>query len=384
MQFHLSHCVHLLSKVSLLAVAGMCLTNMSTAAPHHSKYFLYVGTYGKGVYGYTYDSVNGSLQPLSIVGEVDSPSWVGTDPEHKFLFAVSELDGDNKGSVHSFSIDKSTGKLTPINTRSAEGLAPCHLGVDKTGKVLAVANYTSGNVASYPLAPDGTIGELASLITATGKGADKERQAGPHMHEAVFSANNEFLYVPDLGLDLIHIFKFDLATAKLTEVGSAKEAPGSGPRHIAFSPDDKFAYVMNELKPVVSVYSHDSATGKLANIQTISSVPEGQPGQDGPAEILVNKSGKYVYASNRGPGTIAVFGRDHETGKLSLVQLAETGFTQPRGVAFDPTEHTLLVGDQKTDKFITFQIDHASGKLTRTGKSYSVPSPVAFLFVPAS
>jgi 6-phosphogluconolactonase len=199
----------------------------------------------------------------------------------------------------------------------------------------------------------------------------------------VFSANNQFLYVPDLGLDLIHIFKFDTATAKLSEVGSAKEAPGTGPRHIVFSPNDKFAYVMNELTPVVGVFSHDSASGMMESIQTISSVPEKQSGEVGPAEILIDKAGKFVYASNRGPGTIAVYATDHATGKLTLVQMAETGFTWPRGVAFDPTGRTLFVGDQKTDKFVTFQVDQASGKLTLTGKSYQVPSPVAFVFVPA-
>jgi len=371
-----------LARIILLASAGILSINMSTAAPHHSKYILYVGTYGKGVYGYRYDSSNGSLEPLSLVGEVQSPSWIATDPSHNYLFAVSELDGDNQGSVHSFSIDHASGKLTPISSQSAEGLAPCHLSLDKTGKVLAAANYTSGSVISFPVS-SGKIGEKASLIAASGSGADKERQASPHMHEAVFSANNEFLYVPDLGLDLIHIFKFDKATAKLTEVGAGKEGPGMGPRHIVFSPDDKFAYVMNELKPAVSVFAHDSKTGSLNLIQTIASVPEGQP-VIGPAEVLIDQAGKYVYASNRGPGTIAVFSVDHATGKLTLVQLAETGFTQPRGVAFDPAGHTLFVGDQKTDKFTTLQIDQATGKLTPTGKTYEVPSPVAFAFVPAS
>jgi len=375
--------LRLLTRITLLALAGILSINMSTAAPYHSKYILYVGTYGKGVYGYRYDSSNGSLEPLSLVGEVESPSWIATDRAHKYLFAVSELDGDNDGSVHSFAIDHASGKLTLISTQSSEGKAPCHLSVDKTGKVLAAANYTSGSVISFPVSPDGKIGEKASLIAASGSGPNKDRQAGPHMHEAVFSANNEFLYVPDLGLDLIHIFKFDTATAKLTEVGAGKEAPGTGPRHIVFSPDDRFAYVMNELKPVVSVFAHNSKTGALDLIQTIASVPEGQP-VIGPAEVLIDKAGKYVYASNRGPGTIAVFSVDHHSGKLTQVQFAETGLTQPRGVEFDPAGHTLFVGDQKTGKFITLQVDQASGKLTPTGKTYEVPSPVAFTFVPAS
>jgi 6-phosphogluconolactonase len=157
-----------------------------------------------------------------------------------------------------------------------------------------------------------------------------------------------------------------------------------GPRHIVFSPNDKFAYVINELKPAVSVYTHDAASGQLQNIQTISSVPSDQTGEVGPAEILIDKAGKHVYASNRGPGTIAVYTADQATGKLTLEQIAETGFTWPRGVDFDPSGNTLFVGDQKTDKFVTFHVDHATGKIKLTGNTYEVPSPVCFLFVPTS
>lgn len=368
---------------TLLALAGLLITTMSNANINHSKYILYVGTYEKGIYAYRYNAVDGALEPLSLVGEVASPSWVAPDPAQKYLFAVSELDGDNKGSVFSFSIDHATGKLTPINNRSVDGLAPCHLAVDHTGKVLAVANYTSGNVASYPLEANGQIGEIASLVGATGSGPNKARQEGPHFHETVFSADNKFLYVPDLGLDQIHIFHFDTATAKLTGAGTVKEAPGMGPRHIVFSPNNKFAYVISELKPAVTVHTLDAATGQLTSIQTIATVPDNQTGEVGPAEILIDKAGKFVYASNRGPGTIAVFAVDHATGKLTLVQTAETGFTFPRGVAFDPTGKTLFVGDQKTNKFITFQIDRSTGRLIKTGKSFNVPSPVSFAFVNA-
>lgn len=370
---------------TLLAVAGAYPNNMSTAPTPHSQYILYVGTYGKGIYAFRYDTTNSSLQPLSMVGELTNSSWVSTDPAHNYLYAVSELDGDNKGSVASFKIDHATGKLTPINRQSSEGLAPCHLAVDKTSKVLVTANYTSGSVASYPLSDDGKIGERVSLLVAKGSGPNKERQEGPHAHETVFSVSNKFVYVPDLGLDLIHIYKVDTATAKLTpaEPAFAKEAPGMGPRHIVFSPNDKFAYAVNELKPAVTVWKHDSATGKLESIQTISTVHDNQAGEVAPAEILMDKSGKFVYASNRGPGTITVFSADSATGKLTLVQIAETGFTWPRGVDFDPTGKTLFVGDQKTNKFVTFQVDANTGKLTLTGKSYQVPSPVSFAFVPA-
>jgi 6-phosphogluconolactonase len=387
--------LRIISKLTLLASAGTQFTplapasayanNMSYATPDHSNYILYVGTYGKGVYGYRYNAADASLQPLSLVGEVVNPSWLTTDPSQKYLYAASELSGDHKGAVVSFKIDHSTGKLTLINSRSSEGLAPCHVAVDATGKMLVTANYTSGNVASYPLGPDGKIGELASLMGAHGSGPNKKRQEGPHAHETVISANNRFLYVPDLGLDQIRVYKLDTDTGQLTTANTHPvEAPGSGPRHIVFSPDDKFAYVINELTPVVDVFSHDAGTGKLEAVQTISSAPPNRNEDDGPAEILISKNGKYVYASNRGPGTIAVYSVDAASGKLTLVQTAETGFTMPRGVEFDPAGNVLFVGDQKTNKFETFHVDTASGKLTPTGKSYDVPSPVAFLFVPAS
>lgn len=377
---------HLATRLTLLATAGAFGLNMSTAATNHSKYFLYVGTYGKGIYGYRYNPANASLEPLSLVGEVTNPSWVTTDPENKFIIAASELEGDQKGDVYSFSIDHASGKLTLINSRSSEGLAPCHVSVDRTGKMIVVANYTSGNVASYPLGSNGKIGEIASLMGATGTGADKKRQAGPHAHEAVISANNERVYVPDLGLDQIRIYKIDPSTGQLTtsDPAHATEPAGAGPRHIVFSPNDKFAYVISELKPMIDVFTHNSDNGSLESIQTISTAPDNAGPDDGPAEVLITKSGKFVYGSNRGPGTIAVFSVDHATGKLTHVQDAQTGFTQPRGVEFDPTEKLLFVGDQKTNKFVTFHVDHATGKLTLTGKSYEVPSPVSFVFVPAS
>ncbi len=381
-----NYLIRLATRLTLLATAGVFGMNMSTAATNHSKYLLYVGTYGKGIYGYRYDPADASLEPLSLVGEVTNPSWVTTDREYKYIFAASELEGDNKGAVYSFAIDHATGKLNPINSRSSEGLAPCHVSIDRTGKMLIAANYTSGNVASYPVDQNGKIGEIASLMGAHGTGPNKERQEGPHAHEAVISANNRFVYVPDLGLDQIRIYKIDPATAQLTTADPphATEPAGAGPRHIAFSLNDKFAYVISELKPMIDVFSHDSDTGKLESIQTISTAPDNAGPDDGPAEVLITRSGKFVYGSNRGPGTIAVFSVDHATGKLTHVQDAQTGFTQPRGVEFDPTENLLFVGDQKTNKFVTFHVDHSTGKLTLTGKSYEVPSPVSFVFVPVS
>jgi 6-phosphogluconolactonase len=366
---------------SLVLLAGTIMNSSP-----NSKFFLYVGVYGDGVYAYRYDAGSGQLEPLNMVGKVANPSFLATDREHKYLFAASEVDGDKPGEVAGFAINRTTGALTALNSRSAEGKGTCHLAVDHTGKMLIAANYTSGNVPAFPIEPDGKLGSRSALMGANGTGPNKERQEGPHAHETVFSGDNRFAYVPDLGLDEIRIYKVDAAHAKLTpnDPPIAKTDPGSGPRHIVLSHDGKFAYVIHELIPQVGVFSRDNTTGALTHLQTISSVPDGFKGLSNPAEILLDRSGKYVYASNRFFGAIAVFKVDPAGGELTRIQVIETGGEMPRGVELDPSGKLLFVGDQKQNKFVLFSVDQATGKLTLTNRSFEMPSPVAFLFVPAS
>lgn len=369
-------------KMAALAIMAGTLLNSSS----NSNYFVYVGTYGEGIHAYRYDAGSGKLEPLNLVGKVVNPSFLATDRGYKYLYAASEVEGNTPGAVAGFAINRGTGALTPLNSRSAEGLAPCHLAVDHTGKMLIAANYTSGSVPSYPIEADGKLGPLSGLMKASGKGPDKNRQEGPHAHETVFSADNRFAYVPDLGLDEIRIYKVDAAHAKLTPNDPAvvKTDPGSGPRHIAISQDGKFAYVIHELIPQVGVFARNTETGMLTHLQTIPSVPDGFKAVSNPAEILIDHKGNYVYASNRFFGAIAVFKIDHASGKLTREQVIETGGEMPRGVELDPSGKLLFVGDQKQNKFILFSVDQATGKLTKTDRVYNVPSPVSFLFVPAS
>jgi 6-phosphogluconolactonase len=369
-------------KMAALALAtGTILTSSS-----HSNYFVYVGTYGEGIHAYRYDATSGKLDSLGLVGRVVNPSFLASDREYKHLYAASEVEGNTPGAVAGFAIDRKTGGLTALNTRSAEGLAPCHLAVDHTGKMLIAANYTSGSVPVYPLEGDGSIGQLSGLMKAEGSGPDKKRQEGPHAHETVFSADNKFAYVPDLGLDEIRIYRVDAAHAKLTpnDPPVAKTDPGSGPRHIALSHDGKFAYVVHELIPQVAVFARNTTTGALTHLQTIPTVPDGFNKVANPAEILIDHTGNYIYASNRFFGSIAVFKVDHATGKLARVQVIETGGEMPRGVELDPSGKLLFVGDQNQNKFILFSVDPGNGQLTLTDRSFDVPSPVSFLFVPAS
>jgi len=372
--------------LAVFVIAIMSTSNVfgSEKSAPQSDYFVYVGVYGKGVYAYRFHASDAKLDSLGLVGEVTNPSFLATDRHYKFLYAVSELEGKAEGGVASFAIDRAKGSLHSLNSVPSGGVAPCHLAVDKTGKMLIVANYTTGGVSSFPIEKDGEIGKMVSLIVAQGSSVNKERQEGPHAHEVVISSDNKLAYIPDLGLDQIHIYRINPANAKLAahKPPFIKDDAGFGPRHMAFSRDGKYLYVVNELKSLITVYSGDELSGNFHQVQTVSTVPEGFSGENGPAEILMDRAGKFVYASNRGPGTIAVFAVDPGNGTLRQVQVAATGDTFPRGVELDPTGGYLFVGDQKANRFVIFRVDPKSGQITLTGQPVEVPSPVAFLFVP--
>jgi 6-phosphogluconolactonase len=348
-----------------------------------STYFLYVGTYDKGIYGYRFSPDTGKLDPMGVVAEISSPSFLTSDREHRHLYAVSEAThGD--GAVASFAINRETGALTAINSLSSAGTSPCHLAVDHTGKMLMAANYGTGGVPVFPVEADGKLGPMSELLSAKGSSVNPDRQKGPHAHQTVISADNKFLYVPDLGLDQIRIYRLDPAGHKVTanDPPFAKEEAGYGPRHIVLSPNGKFAYVVNELKSFVTVFSRNASNGALERIQQAPTLPEGYSGENAPAEILIDHAGKHIYASNRGAGSIAVFSIDSASGKLTQVQVADVGGSVPRGVEIDPSGKLLFAGDQKGNHFVTLKIDPSNGKLTLTGQSYEIPTPVAFYFVP--
>ena len=349
------------------------------------KYLVYIGTYGKGVQAFRLDAAKASLEPLGLVGEVTNPSWVGSDHGYKNLYAVSELEGKGNGGVASFSMDRKTGRLHPLNHVDSEGGAPCYLALDATGKTLVVANYMTGSVASFPIKHDGSLGETASVMTAEGSGPDKQRQEGPHAHEAVISSDNQRVYVPDLGLDKIRIYRLDRASSKLVENDPpfVTVEAGNGPRHIMFDQQAKHAYVINELKPVVSVFSRDASNGNLRLIQTVPALPAGFTKENTGAEIRLHPSGKFLYTSNRGADTIQVFAIDPEKGTLAPVQSVATEGEGPRGFALDPSGQLLLVGNQKSNNLVVFKVDAATGKLSPSGTKLEVTSPVDVFFVPA-
>jgi 6-phosphogluconolactonase len=350
-----------------------------------AEYLVYFGTYtnkgkSKGIYVSHFNSSTGKAQDPILAAEIKSPSWVVVDPGGRFLYAVTEE--GRIGSVSAFSIDRATGKLTALNTVSTKGNGPCHLAVDHTGKTLLAANYDSGSTVAFPIHGDGSLGEAASFIQHMGSGPDKSRQAGPHAHCTTVSPDNRFALVNDLGLDEILIYKMDPAKALLTpnDPPFGKVPPGAGPRHLAFAPNGKFAYVVNEMGQSTTAFSWDAARGALTAIQTISDIPHEVPGNSG-AEIAVHPSGKFVYSSNRGHDSLAVFSVNAKDGKLTLVEYAPTKAKTPRGFGIDPSGSYLLAAGQDSGNVVVFRIDKKTGKLTPTGQELQVAMPVCVQFL---
>ncbi|SRR5579883_891177 len=355
-----------------------------------SAQLMYVGTYTggdtKGIYAYRFDSRTGKLAPLGLMAETPNPTFLALSPSGKYLYAVNEVNdygGKSAGSLSAYSVDRSTGKLTFLNQVSTGGPGPCAVTVDKTGKVVFVANYNGGSFASYPIGSDGKVGAIASFIQDKGTGPDKSRQEGPHAHSVVVSPDNKFLLGADLGLDHVNVFRIDTSTGKIApnDPPFATVKAGSGPRHLVFAPDGKHVYVVSEMGEIVTTFAWDAGRGSLTKIDEVSALPADFHGQSTSAEIQIDAHGRHVYSSNRGHDSISVFNVDPKTAKLTLVQTESTQGKTPRFFCLDLSGRYLLAGNQDTNTIVTFHVDPRSGKLTPTGDKYDLGKPVCFVFV---
>lgn len=377
-------------------VAGIALPIRAGAADHNAKrnpFFVYIGTYtgpkSKGIYVSKLDLGSGKLSTPELAAEVTSPSFLAIHPNRQFLYAVNEVaafDGQKAGAVSAFAIDSKTGKLTLLNQQSSGGGGPCHLVVDDSGKAVLVANYGGGSTCALPIEKDGRLGKATAFIQHTGSSVNPRRQEAPHAHGAYLDPANRFAFVPDLGLDKVLIFKFDAQQGSLTpnDPPAASVQPGAGPRHFAFHPSGRYAYVINEMSCTVTGFTYDAERGRLAEMQTVSTLPAGEAVQPGysTAEIEVHPSGKFVYGSNRGHDTIAVYGVEANSGTLTLVEHQSTRGKTPRSFGIDPSGSYLLAANQNSDTVVVFKIDANTGRLTPTGNQIEVGLPVCVKFVP--
>jgi 6-phosphogluconolactonase len=370
------------------------LSSIAHAADKASKgeYIAYIGTYtgknSKGIYAFRFDASTGKLTPLGLAAEATSPSFLAIHPNRKFLYAaieVNDFKGQKTGAVGSFSIDLKTSKLKFLNQVSSRGTGPCHVSVDHTGKNVLVANYDGGSVAVMPVNADGSLHEASAFVQHTGSSVNKERQEAPHAHCIFNSPDNRFALAADLGLDEVVVYRFDPAAGSLTPNNPpfGKTPPGSGPRHFAFHPNGRFVYVINEIKCTLSTFSWDTARGALKELQTVSTLPDGYKvtNDDSTAELRVHPSGKFVYGSNRGHDSIAVFAVDPAKGTLTPVERVSTQGKTPRGFGIDPTGGYLIAGNQDSDSLVVFRIDPKTGRLTPTGQKLEAFAPVDVEFV---
>jgi 6-phosphogluconolactonase len=382
-------------KDCLIVTAGMnvasCRSTPATKPKTTAgrKSLLYIGTYAdsnaESIFLYQMDATSGALKSLDSFKAGANPSFLALHPANHYLYAVNEIDrfqGQSGGAVSAYAIEKASGKLSLLNQQSSHGSGPCHVTVDRSGNFVLVANYGSGSVAVFPLSDDGRLGEASSVVQHQGHGANPSRQEGPHAHCIMASIDNRFVLSCDLGIDKVLVNPFDSANGQLLNGGEAALAPGAGPRHLDFSPDGRFVYVMNEMSVTVTVFAYAAGDGTLTQIQTLSSLPPGYSGSKSGAEIFVHPTGKFVYASNRGHDSIAIFSVDEGSGMLTLVGNESTKGKTPRNFVIDPSGTFLLVANQDSGTVVSFRIDAQNGTLSYL-QTINVSQPVCLKIMAA-
>jgi 6-phosphogluconolactonase len=345
-------------------------------------YHVYIGTYtdqgSKGIYRCAFSPEKGELGDPELVAEMAHPSFLAIDRKGQHLYATSECE---EGNVTAWSIPNQ-GPLISLGKVSTSGEFPCHLSLDMSERTLLVANYGGSSVATFPVHSNGSIGEQSGYIPYTGSSANPVRQEKPHPHAVYTDPSNTFAYVCDLGTDEVKIYHFNCDQGTLTPSISSPcilEA-GSGPRHLAFHPNG-CVYIANELSATISVCRSDTTTGGLSLLQTVSALPSSDSNDDvASSEIAIHPSGKWLYISNRGHESLAVFSINSDA-SLTL-QEHVTSPKEPRSFALSPEGEWLLVGGQHDNTLAVFSINLTTGRLTHTGHTIAVNSPACILIAP--
>jgi len=349
-------------------------------------YDLLVGTYtsrngSKGIYVYRFDMETGKGTYLSEIDDVDNPSYLAVSADSKFVYAANETPGNRPGGVSAFKFDVKTGKLDSLNKQLGGG-GPAYIAVDKARKNVLVANYGGGNLTVYPVNKDGSLGPVSQKIQDEGSSINKARQQGPHVHTAMLSPDEKYLFYTDLGTDKINIYNYKAsANPPLTPAATpfVSAIAGNGPRHLAFSPNGKFLYNIQEMGSAITAYKYDD--GKITAIQTVSMLAEGFTGQVGAADIHVSPDGMFVYGTNRGSANeIVAYSINQKTGELTFVERNKVG-RAPRNFIIDPSGAYLLVANQDSNSILIYKRDIATGKLTLTDNKIDVAKPVCLKLV---
>jgi 6-phosphogluconolactonase (cycloisomerase 2 family) len=351
------------------------------------RLYAYVGCFttaqryarGDGLHVYRVDGDTGKWSHVQVTHDLVNPSFLVTSPDQRFLYSVH---GD-EGYATAFSIDHADGTLAVRRRAQTGGRNGVHLAVDPRGRFVIVANYSSGSVAVLPILPDGVLGDAAHLVALPGQpGPNRVEQASSHPHQVLFDPSGRFVVVPDKGLDRVFVFRFDPNSGELTPTaqGSAVARSGSGPRHACFHPTLPVLWVLNEINSTVTSYWWDAERGHLRPTQVVPSTPPEYTGENTAAAIATSANGRFVYCSNRGHDSVAMFSADADTGLLTSIGWEPSGGRTPRYIGFDPARRMLFGANEQSDTIVSWRVDAATGRLVRTGLALRTPSPVAIAF----
>lgn len=366
-----------IGSTSVAALATVSLKPL--AAQNRSRVFVGSGT-TNGILAYDWDSATGELTESGVAAQIPTVDWMIYSPGQRYLFAACELDSFNgkpTGEVASFSVKD--GKLQPISAQNSAAKGTCHIGLDRTGRVLLSADYGGGSAASF-LVTDGKLSEAIWTEHYTLHGPNRERQEAAHAHFCAFSPDNRFAYINDLGGDLIHIYRLDATTAQLTRAGAYHAKPGSGPRTLHFHPNGRTAYSVNELLSTVDVLGWHGADGSLTCLSTIDLLPANAQGQQRACDTVITRDGRFVYFANRGDDFLYAFKADPNTGALIPMRRSNCGGKTPRNFVLDPTQRWMLVANQDSNWISVFARKVQTGELSNEGRNVPAPTPMRILF----
>jgi len=343
------------------------------------------GEISKGIYAYEFDSSTGELTQTGLAAEADNPTFLTVAPDRETVFVANEVnhfDGKRSGAVSSYTLNRAAARLTKVNESATGGPGTCHVAVDHTGRCVFAANYGGGSAASFEAVRDGRLSEAVSFFQYTGHGPNTLRQEAPHAHRVTVSPDNRFLLVNDLGLDVIHIYRLDAATAKLTpnEPSVWKSNPGAGPRALVFHPNRRVAYCVTEMSSTVYVLRWDAVHGTFETVQEVVMKPASFTGITGGADIVIDRNAEFAYAIDRFDNIVVTFSIAPNDGTLTLLDRISCGGEVPRHLVLDPGGRWLLVANQASDNISVFKIDPKSGKASAAGKSFPLSKPQCLVF----
>lgn len=378
-----------LRPVNVLTLLSLFLFLQSTLA---DKFHLYIGTYtqgdSEGIYSGTWDSENGKISDLKLAAKVSDPSFLAIHPDGHSLYAVLETgewdDMKNSGGLAALKRDPVTGALSLLNKKATYGAHPCHLEIHPSGQHVFFANYSGGSIGVYSIHKNRSLSDLTGFVQFTGGSIHRSRQTSPHGHAIHLSPDGQYVMSADLGVDCIHVHKFDQDTGTLSphHPSYIPVKPGSGPRHFAFHPAGKTTLILNEMSSVISSYKYNSRKGILTFHESQSTLPDNFDGRNSTAEVVIHPNGKFAYCSNRGHDSIAVF-QITNRGGLKRIQIIKTGGKTPRNFNIDPSGNWLIAANQSTNNLTIFKLNKNSGKLEFFGEPINVPTPVCVRFAPS-